>query len=348
VLVVPRRRTGRPRGPAAGGDAGPPRREAFADVVGDDPEIRRAVDKARRVAPTAAPILFLGETGVGKERFARSVHASSAVAEGPFVALNCGGLSRDLLASKLFGYAEGAFTGARKGGMNGKIEAAHGGTLFLDEIGEMPLDLQPMFLRVLEEREVCRLGEVAPRRVDFRVVAATNRELKREVEAGRFRADLYYRLAVVAIRIPPLRARQGAIHALVEHVRADVERRYGLPPRPIAPDVVRRLEAHDWPGNVRELRNVIESALLTAAGDVVTSADLPDDQRRDDPGAALVGDGDDLGALAAGEREQIRRTLAAYRGNVTAAARALGLAKSTLYAKIKRYGLAIVRHRGAG
>jgi DNA-binding NtrC family response regulator len=204
-----------------------------------------------------------------------------------------------------------------------------------------------MFLRALEEREICRLGEVASRRVDFRLVAATNRDLKGAVTEGRFRADLYYRVAVVAIRIPPLRERTGEIPRLVAHFEAEVVRRYGLPERRLSPAAVRRLEAQHWPGNVRELRNVVESALLTAVGDVVEAADLPLDAA---PARAAAGAGAAAGltAMEALERDEIRRTLAARGGNVTATAKALGLAKSTVYAKLKRYGIDHGRTRRAG
>lgn len=348
VLVVPPRRPAKSPPPRRPAPTAPKAVDApFTGIVGEDPALVSAVETARRVAPTAAPVLLTGETGVGKERFARSVHAASGAKDGPFVALNCGALGRDLLASELFGYAEGAFTGARKGGMIGKIEAANGGTLFLDELGEMPLDLQPMFLRALEEREICRLGEVTPRRVDFRLVAATNRDLKRDVAEGRFRADLYYRVAVVAIRIPPLRERTGEIPRLVAHFEAEAVRRYGLPARRLSPAAVRRLEAHHWPGNVRELRNVVESALLTAVDDVVEPADLPLDAAPA-PAPAGAEAPADLSAMEALERDEIRRTLAARGGNVTATATALGLAKSTVYAKLKRYGIDHGRRRRAG
>ncbi len=317
---------------------------AFAEIVGDAPALLSAVETARRVAATAAPVLLLGETGVGKELFARSLHQASDRVHGPFIALNCGGLSRDLLASELFGYAEGAFTGARRGGMTGKIEAAAGGTLFLDEIGEMPADLQPMLLRVLEERAVCPLGEATPRPVDFRLVAATHRDLKAEVSRERFRADLYYRLAVVSIAIPPLRARMTELPRLVDHFCAQVLQRYGLPPRRFSAAAMARLAAHDWPGNVRELRNVVENALLTAIDDEIDADDLPPDFAAPSATAAAADAASGgLTALEAVERAEIRRALESCGGNVTATARALGLAKSTVYAKMRRYALAPAR-----
>ncbi|MEM8744608.1 MAG: sigma-54-dependent Fis family transcriptional regulator [Pseudomonadota bacterium] len=309
---------------------------AFDQIVGIGPSLRAAVDKARQVAPTDAPVMLLGETGVGKELFARGLHQASVRADGPFIVLNCGGLSRDLLASELFGYIDGAFTGARRGGMVGKIEAAAGGTLFLDEIGEMPSDLQPALLRALEEREICRLGETKPRRVDFRLLTATNRDLKAEIESGRFRADLFYRTAVVSITVPPLRDRRNDLPALVEHFSRQTSQRYGLPTRRFSQAALARLTAHDWPGNVRELRNVVEHTTLTAPQDLVTEADLPEDFATTElPSQAPEG----LTPIESAERAAIRRAIEVNGGNVTASARALGLAKSTVYAKMRRYAL---------
>src|SRR6202166_418252 len=193
-------------------------RAAFSRIVGTSPALQTAIQKAQQLAKASVPVLLLGETGVGKELFAQGIHQASSRAEAPFVALNCGRLSRALLSSELFGYAEGAFTGARKSGMSGKIEAANNGTLFLDEIGEMPLDIQPHLLRVLEEGEIYRLGENSPRKVNFRLVAATHRDLRQDVADGKFRMDLYYRLAVTKVSIPPLRERGGELHALVQHL----------------------------------------------------------------------------------------------------------------------------------
>ncbi|MEK0084561.1 sigma-54-dependent Fis family transcriptional regulator [Benzoatithermus flavus] len=341
ILVAPKRGAAarpRPRPASPLADAAPS--QPFAEIIGDDPQLRQTVSKARRVAATTAPVLLLGETGVGKELFARSIHEASDHASGPFIALNCGGLPRDLLASELFGYAEGSFTGARKGGMIGKIEAADGGTLFLDEIGEMPIDLQPLFLRVLEQREVCRIGEVKARRVNFRLVAATNRDLRAEVEKHRFRADLFYRISVVSITIPSLRERAAEIPRLVEHFSRQISQRYGLRPARFSTSALQRLMAHDWPGNVRELRNVVESVLLTATDDPITEADLPPElSGAFEHRSALDRSNAGLTPIEVAEREEIRRALQDCRGNVTAAARELGIAKSTVYAKMKRYGL---------
>lgn len=311
----------------------------FERLIGDAPSLRGAVERATRLARARVPILILGETGVGKELFARAIHAASACAEGPLVSINCGGLSRDLLASELFGYVDGAFTGARRGGMKGKIEAADGGTLFLDELGDMPLDLQPHLLRVLEDGEVYRLGDTQPRRVRFRLLAATNRDLTAAVEAGRFRMDLFYRVSVTTLDLPSLRDRRTDIPALTRHFCAEIAAAHGLADRPLDDDLLEALLRYDWPGNVRELRNVIEGLLLTAGDDEIDSRALPrhlQPPRRalETASAATVAAGP---SLAASECEAIRGAVIAARGNLTEAARALGISKSTLYAKLKRH-----------
>jgi len=313
----------------------------FGGVIGQSPALIQSLNRARQLARSRVSVLLLGETGVGKEVFARCIHASSVAKDSPFVALNCGGLTRDLLASELFGYAEGAFTGARRGGMIGKIEAADGGTLFLDEIGEMPIDLQPHFLRVLEEGEVYRLGENKPRTINFRLIAATNRDLRSEIPAGRFRMDLFYRIAVTSIQIPPLRERIEDVALLAEHYLALLSREHGLEPRTLSPAVLAALEQYAWPGNIREFRNVMEGMLLMSQDLILTERDLPpeilDEVRVDasggqDSGPALMG-------LESVERDVILRTIRGCGGNMAAVARELGIAKSTVYLKLKRFGL---------
>ncbi|GLK61475.1 MULTISPECIES: sigma-54-dependent Fis family transcriptional regulator [Azotobacter] len=316
----------------------------FDKVVGESTALLQAVGRARQLAKSRVPVLLLGETGVGKDVFARGIHESGATRDGPFVALNCGGFSRELLTSELFGYVEGSFTGARRGGMMGKIEAADGGTLFLDEIGEMPIDLQPHFLRVLEEGEVYRIGETKPRKVNFRLVAATNRDLHKEIQAGTFRMDLFYRVAVTSIHIPSLRERLGDIPLLGEHYLDILTRQHGLAPRTLSAGAVTLLQRYAWPGNIREFRNVIESMLLTSPASVLGEADVPLDGRcvahaTRQPEPDAQDEARDLNGLESAEREVIRRTVKGCRGNMTAVARELGIAKSTVYAKLKRFGL---------
>ena len=326
----------------------------FAGIITRDPALREAVRKADQLARSKVPVLLLGETGVGKEEFAQGLHKASPFRDGPYVALNCGGLSRELLASELFGYVDGAFTGARRGGMVGKIEAANGGTLFLDELGEMPLDLQPHLLRVLEQGEIYRLGENVPRKVGFRLIAATHRDPRKEVADGRFRMDFYYRVAVTSIRIPPLRERRGDVRALAEHFIERFVKQHELGPRRFDDELLVELEKYPWPGNVRELRNVIESMLLMSGDESVGIDALPPElldlsEGADFAGAGVSGPGS-LGApsvasIAAGEAELIRRAIAATNGNLTRAARELDIAKSTLYQKVKLYGLERDIHR---
>ncbi|MEO8600825.1 MAG: sigma 54-interacting transcriptional regulator, partial [bacterium] len=287
-------------------------------------------------------VLLLGETGVGKENFAQGIHRAGQLDKRPFVALNCGGLSPDLLASELFGHAEGAFTGSRRGGMIGKVEAANGGTLFLDEIGEMPLELQPHFLRVLEEGEIYRIGENTPRKISFKLIAATNRDLREEVAEGRFRMDLFYRVSVTSIRIPPLRERKQDIRALVEHFLRKFAERYGADSKQIRPELIAALESHPWPGNVRELRNVVESMFLMASGESLDLADLPPEIRSpvaSDSGNMGLQSAIHSGNLEGAELKFIRETIEADHGNLTLVAKHLGIAKSTLYVKLKKYGL---------
>ncbi len=321
----------------AGSDRG-----SLGHIIGTSASFQQALEKAGRLAAVDVPVLLQGETGVGKEVFARAIHADGPRQHGPFVALNCGGLPRDLLASELFGYVEGAFSGARRTGRIGQIEAAHGGTLFLDEIGEMPLELQPSLLRVLEDGKVSPLGENRQRQVDFRLVVATNRDLRAEVAAGRFRMDLLYRVSVTSITIPALRERQEDIPALVEHCSHDIARRHGIPVKRYEPEVVRAFEHYPWPGNVRELRNVVEGMMLMTTGETFTVADLPSEfaatiaarkPPHGAPGALSVT------SLEAVEREAIIAAILSADGNLTQVAHDLHIAKSTLYLKIKKFEL---------
>src|SRR2546429_8869862 len=313
------------------------------EIVGSSGAWRQAVEKARQLASLDAPVLLQGETGVGKEMFARAIHAGGHRKNGRFVALNCGGLPRDILASELFGYVEGAFTGARRSGMIGKIEAAAGGTLFLDEIGEMPLELQPYFLRVLDGGEVYPLGDSKPRKVRFRLVAATNKDLRAEVTAGRFREDLFYRVSVTALRIPSLRERKEDISTLVDHFGGEVSQRYGTPMRRFEPEVLDAFERYAWPGNVRELRNVVEGMMTFAPGDAVTLADLPSEiassLSRPHPQHSVPAHSAPVADLDAVERAAISAAIASCHGNLTLTAKELRISKSTLYLKVRKHGL---------
>lgn len=319
--------------------------DAFDRLVYDeDGPMSEVIRRARQLAGARTPVLLQGETGVGKEEFARGMHGDRP---GAYVALNCGGLARELLAGELFGHAEGAFTGARKGGMVGKIEAADGGTLFLDEIGEMPLDMQPMLLRVLEQGEVYRLGETKPRKIQFRLVAATNRDLREEVAAGRFRKDLFYRIAVTTLRIPSLRERTGDILLLARHYLRQFRQERGEIDEPLSPEVSECLAAYRWPGNIRELRNVIEAAVLLSNGGPLTEELLPPELRggmaadvsSGERAASRIDAQHHSSTLDEAECEAIRRAIVAEHGNLTRAAKRLEIAKSTLYLKMQAFGL---------
>jgi len=307
----------------------------FDRLIGESEALRGVVQKARRLAELDASVLLQGETGVGKEVFARAIHESGPRRQGPFIAVNCGGLPRDLMASEFFGYVDGAFTGARRSGMVGKIEAANGGTLFLDEIGEMPLEVQPYLLRALEGGEVCPVGSNRPRQVRFRLIAASNKVLRAEVNAARFRADLFYRVSLTSLHVPALRERREDIFALVAHFSREAVRRHGIPVKSFDPAVLAAFENHSWPGNVRELRNAIETMVLLAEDDVVGFADLP--------GAIAPQAGAQAGEPAAGlegvERAAIAGAIRKHGGNLTRTSRDLRISKSTLYLKIKKYAL---------
>ena len=324
-------------------------RKGFERLIGEADGLQHAIIRGQQVAKSQVPVLLLGETGVGKDVFARCLHDTSVAKEAPFIAINCGSFSRELLSSELFGYADGAFTGARRGGMIGKIEAANGGTLFLDEIGEMPLDLQPHLLRVLDSGEVYRIGETKPRKANFRLLSATNRDLRKEIQAGTFRMDLFYRLAVVSITLPALRDRKGDLPLLADHFIKQLATRHGVPPRHLTPGLLKLLSQYDWPGNIREFRNVMESMLLVSQGAMLTEADAPADlwatQTAQMNGVtvgieAVPGQRpSDLSPLELVERQTILRAVKVCRGNLTAVARDLGIAKSTVYVKLKRFGL---------
>jgi two-component system, NtrC family, response regulator AtoC len=246
----------------------------FGEIVAAAPEMVRVMETARKVARHPTTILLEGATGTGKELLARLIHSESTRSQGPFVAVNCGAIPENLLESEFFGHVRGAFTGADRD-REGLFEAAGGGTLFLDEVGELPESLQVKLLRVLQEGEVRRVGESTPRPVDARIVAATNRDLREEVAAGRFREDLYYRLAVVTLRVPPLRERPDDLPLLVRHFVKRHGQRLGIEVSGVDPLAMRALAAYDWPGNVRELENVLERAMVLAEGDRLGVEDLP-------------------------------------------------------------------------
>jgi DNA-binding NtrC family response regulator len=322
------------------------------DIVGASPKMQRIFRLVGKVAPTDSSVLLLGESGTGKELVARSIHAQSRRATGPFVAVNMGALPETLVESELFGHVRGAFTGAASD-RPGLVESADGGTLFLDEIGDMPAATQVKLLRMLESNEFRRVGDNSLRVVDIRVIAATHRDLLAEADAGRFRRDLYYRLNVVQIELPPLRERREDIGLLASYFLERVVRRNGRPTMRFAPATEALLERYDWPGNVRELENAVEHAATVGEGAVVLPGDLPAAVRAPrllTPGTPDAGGHAPAGRAEAGdrstwplsrvEREHIRLVLARHGGNATAAARQLGISRTTLWRKLKQYGIA--------
>ena len=315
-----------------------PSRSDFGNLLGHSRVLRAAIDRARLLSGRRVAVLVQGETGVGKELFARAIHGDEA-RSGPYITFNCGATSRELIGSELFGHVRGAYTGATNEGRAGRFELAHGGTLCLDELGELPLDLQPVLLRCLEEGVVCRLGEAKPRRVDVRLLAMTNRDLLKEVEAGRFRRDLYHRISVTCIRVPPLRERESDIELLTAHFNRSLAAQHRTASRTFGSDVMALLRAYAWPGNVRELRNVVEGLLLTSNDQVVRCDELPDELRAAVADCAGVAPTVAATRLEDAERMAIVRAVKNMHGNLAQAARVLGISRSTLYRKVERYQL---------
>jgi DNA-binding NtrC family response regulator len=309
-------------------------------IRGHSPAIRRVVELIETVAPTDTSVLITGESGVGKELVARAIHARSPRSLMPLVIVNCGALPEGTLESELFGHERGAFTGAQYR-HKGKFELADGGTLFLDEIGEISPKIQVELLRVLEEKRVVRMGGHTSVRADFRVVAATNRDLEAEVRNGRFREDLFYRLNVFHIDVPPLRDRPGDVEELALHFATRLARQMNRSVPAIEEDAMRRFMEHDWPGNVRELANAIERAMVVSRGDVIRVEDLPIPGR-----ARSERRGGGARSLAAVEREHIRCVLQETDWNISEAARVLGVDRGTVYNKIRAFGLE--RERSGG
>jgi len=316
------------------------KRFGFEGIVGHSPAMQRVFEILGQVSATSATVLVLGESGTGKELVARAIHANSPRRERRFVAVNCAALSEGLIESELFGHVKGAFTGA-VAAKEGRIVYADGGTLFLDEVGDMPLSTQAKLLRVLETREVQPVGGNTLQRVDIRLVAATNRNLRRMVAEGSFREDLLFRLQVVTVGLPPLRERAGDVPLLIEHFMGELAQQHGRAVRGITPEARAALVRYEWPGNVRELRNVMENMVLLARGDVLELSDVPEAVRAGGQGAGRRTDGYGLAgrSLQEVERDLIEANLELSQGNREKAARILGIGERTLYRKLKEYGL---------
>ncbi|MEQ1857831.1 MAG: sigma-54 dependent transcriptional regulator [Longimicrobiales bacterium] len=315
----------------------------FGELVVGSPAMRRAIEIVMKVAPHDSPVLITGASGTGKELIARMLHRESSRSQNAFVPVNCGGVPEQLLESEFFGFVKGAFTGADRD-KQGLFEAADGGTLFLDEVGELPGSLQVKLLRALQEGEVRRIGATETQRVDVRVISATNIDLEDAVDKGTFRKDLYYRLAVVPVHLPQLRARLEEIPQLAAHLVERHSSRLRVKVDGIDPQAMEALLAYPWPGNIRELENVIERALVLNDDAMISLDDLPEAVRRPAPeGAGLPGDGDDLSVKRHGarlERHLIQLALDRTGGNRTAAADLLELSPRALRYKIQEYGIA--------
>jgi transcriptional regulator of acetoin/glycerol metabolism len=304
---------------------------AFSDLIGNAPTFRDSLAIARQAARSDFPVLLLGESGTGKELLAHAIHGASLRRRGPFVPVNCGATSDELLAVELFGYVEGAFTGAVRGGRRGKLEIAHGGSLFLDEVEAMSPKMQVSLLRVLEEERVIRVGGEHPISVNMRVIAASNEDLAVAVREKRFRLDLYHRLSAFLVTVPPLRERQDDLPLLVRFFLD----RLGFPHLQLTPEALSLLHRYAWPGNVRELKNVLMRAAAKAQGTAIHGRDFPREIREVEMGRRCLS----VGSLRDTEREMIVRALASARGDIITAASCLGIHRATLYRKLKKYGL---------
>ena len=309
-------------------------RPGFGGLIGVSAKMQRVYKMIEKVSQHKHPVLILGESGTGKELVARSIHFLGIRQNKPFVPVDCSGLVATLIESELFGHVKGAFTGAQHA-RTGLLEAGNGGTVFLDEIGDLPLDLQSKLLRVLQEREIRPVGGIERVRIDLRIIAATNRDLESAARTGAFRQDLYFRLNVVQIKLPPLRERKSDIPLLVNSFLE----KFGDPERPIrtiSEDAMRRLMAYDWPGNVRELENAVERAVALGSGPILHIGDLPSNLQQDSNEKTL--DSNELTTIEEMERRFILRALRETNGDKLAAARLLGIGKTTLYRKLKQYG----------
>jgi Nif-specific regulatory protein len=323
----------------------------YGAIVGDSPALREVLAKVEQVAQTSSTVLLRGETGTGKELAARAIHINSPREARPFVRVNCAALASGVLESELFGHEKGAFTGAMAR-RPGRFELADGGTLFLDEVGDLPAEVQVKLLRVLQEREFERVGGVETIKVDVRLISATHRDLEKLVAEGKFRQDLYYRLNVFSITLPPLRDRPADIASLCEHFIQKFAQSTGKVVRGVEPAALATLAAYSWPGNVRELENVIERAMILARGPALSAADLDFGKRPvpapapapTAPAAPTTGDGGDGGRslykrLSEQERSEIVAAVERSQGNIAHAARALGINRSTLYYRMRKHGL---------
>jgi len=307
----------------------------FDKIIGKDEKFVKIIEYAKKISDSKSTILIMGESGTGKELFSQSIHNYSSRVEEPFIAVNCGAMPRELIESELFGYEEGAFTGAKRGGHAGKFEISDGGTIFLDEIGEMPIDMQTKLLRAIEEGVITRIGGQKQIKVDCRVIAATNKDLKKEVENGNFRKDLFYRLNVLPIYLPPLRERRGDIIPLIKYLMENISNRLDKNTVAIPEDYLRKMVEYNWPGNIRELENIIELIINTEA--------LPLNAFEEKAGCVeeFIPLNREYLSLKEIEKEHIIKVIKKYEGNISQTAAVLGIGRNTLYRKLEEYEINI-------
>ena len=318
-------------------------RYTFDSIIGHSRAIKALKKEALKATVNELPVLITGESGTGKELFAQAIHHGSPRRIQPFVRINCAAIPRDLLESELFGYEKGAFTGARTAGKPGKLDLADQGTIFLDEIGDLPLEMQPKLLRVIEEKEFERVGGTVPIRSNFRVVAATNQDLEKLIAQRQFRKDLYYRLNVIPLHIPPLRERPSDILPIARHLLKRIITDMALPEIRLDPEAETILTHHTWPGNVRELSNVLERTVSAIEGDTILQSNLPfylhqNRKQHDNPGASTI-----KTIQKRAEEDAIRLALKETQNNKARAARLLGIHRTLLYKKMQKYGIALQR-----
>ena len=320
----------------------------FENVIGKSTEIKKVIEECKKISESNSNLLITGESGTGKEFFARAIHNSSSRKDYPFIPVNCGAIPRELIESELFGYEGGAFTGANKQGYIGKFELANGGTIFLDEIGEMPLNMQVSLLRVLQDKCVTRIGSKKCNRVDVRIIAATNKDLKQAIQENRFRKDLYYRLNAFNIQLPPLKNRIGDIPIFLEHLLKEKSRELNKPIPKMPEKLFQKIISYCWPGNIRELENFVENFV---ALDGISTYDINFDEchcmthdnlgnrikfEKDEKNITII-EKDEVLPLVELEKREIIKALRVYNGNITKIASALGISRNALYNKIKRY-----------
>ncbi|MDP4164717.1 MAG: sigma 54-interacting transcriptional regulator, partial [Bacillota bacterium] len=315
----------------------PSARYVFEDIFGESEAVAKSVKWAKIAAGSPSTVLLNGESGTGKELFAQAIHNGSSRRDRPFIAINCAALPETLIESELFGYEEGSFTGSKKGGQVGKFELANGGTIFLDEVGDIPLLTQVKLLRVIQEKKISRIGSASEIMVDIRIIAATHKDLKEEVRKGNFRNDLYYRLNVIAINIPPLRDRMEDLHLLARHFVRKLSTRLGKKNITVNEDFLEKIKSYSWPGNIRELENAVERALNLVHDNEAMNADL---LVFDNTTPARIDEKPvEIKSLKDIERDTIVQALNLYKGNILKVSAKLGIGRNTLYRKIKEYDI---------